>query len=60
LVIEVHLLPALTSTGADPRTLAALSEYAVGSVIAADPPRRAVERARNGHGLPGTAVSVGP
>jgi 1-acyl-sn-glycerol-3-phosphate acyltransferase len=45
LVIEVHLLPALPPAGADPRTLAALSEYAVGSVLAADPPRRAGQRA---------------
>jgi hypothetical protein len=59
LVIEVHLLPALSPTGADPRTLAALSEYAVGSVIAADPPRSSVDRAGNRHGLPGTAVAVG-
>ena len=60
LVVEVHLLPALTPAGADPRGLAMLSEYAVGSVVAADPPRRAVKLPQTRNGLPGTAVAVRP
>jgi 1-acyl-sn-glycerol-3-phosphate acyltransferase len=39
LVVEVHLLPALTPAGADRRTLAALSEYAVAEVVEARGPR---------------------
>jgi 1-acyl-sn-glycerol-3-phosphate acyltransferase len=38
LVVEVHLLPALDSAGADRRELAALAEYAIAQVTEARPP----------------------